>query len=115
MIENTTVGKNPIEHAGEAGGDIEESGDVALAAAPEVPSKTACAGKIWPRWLGLLFGRLTLRVCSPEKAGEACAACGLKPFCRCAQEDWNAACAVESWFWIISTIGVGALMLVCLL
>jgi hypothetical protein len=115
MNPNMTVGKKPVANGAEAGGVIGESRDVRPAAAPEAPPAATRAVKIRPHWLGLLVGQLVLRVCSPEKAKEACIACRLKPFCQCAQDDRNAARAVETWFWVFSIVGTAVVILCCFL
>ena len=58
--------------------------------------------RIWPRWAGLLCGKLILRVCpSAPKKGEVCEGCRLRVLCKCAYEDYLAAMAVERRFWIL--------------
>ena len=58
--------------------------------------------RIWPRWAGLLCGKLILRVCpSAPRKGEVCEGCRLRVLCKCAYEDYLAAAAVERRFWVV--------------
>ncbi len=115
MSVNTTAEQEPVPIAGETGAVVKGYGEVLLALAPVAPLTASRAGNIWPHWLGTLVGRLVLRVCSPEKAKEACVNCRLRVFCNCAQEDWRAACVVENRFWLVLAACGAALSLYCFL
>lgn len=68
-----------------------------------------------PRWWQQQTGRLVLRACPSGDKPDACEGCQLRALCRCAHEDWQKACRLESRFWAVIAICGVAVFLYCVL
>jgi hypothetical protein len=65
--------------------------------------------------LRLLLGRLILRACPSGSKVQVCEGCHLRPLCKCAQEHFRAAAAVEGKFWALIALAAGLALLYALI
>jgi hypothetical protein len=64
-----------------------------------------------PRWISILVGRITERICRSEKVPCPIENCRLKYFCKCAQEQARAAKTLEITFvGLMAVCGVGLIV-----
>lgn len=70
---------------------------------------------VWPRWPGILCGRLILRICASGKKADVCDGCRLRVFCRCAQDEFEKATVLERRLWVALAVCGAGVVLYCLL
>jgi len=99
--------------AGETGAAAEPEGNLRNTPEPGLSVATARLSGIWPSWLGMLLGRLILRICPAGKRACAHESCHLRAFCKCAQAEWTAAGALENRFWVALAICAVAVIVYC--
>jgi len=63
-------------------------------------------------WLRLFLGRQVLRLCAKGSAVEICDGCGLRPLCKCANDQLEEAAAIERRVWAVLAVS-GAAVILC--
>ena len=115
MNDQTTTAQKQATSASEAGIAAEERGNLRDTPMATRLVATARVQRIWPRWAGILLGRLILRVCSSGKSECGHESYHLRVFCKCAQTEWRTAGVLENRFWAVLAVCAAAAVLYCFL